>query len=72
MQKVAIVGLGLIGGSIGLGLKQWSDANAKSGQPALEVAGFDQNLEHQSRAKKMGACARIGRQLDSGLVPVSL
>ncbi len=58
MQKVAIIGLGLIGGSIGLGLRQWSSANAKAGQPALEVAGFDQNLEHQSRAKKMGAVDR--------------
>ncbi|CAN5670052.1 prephenate dehydrogenase/arogenate dehydrogenase family protein [soil metagenome] len=55
MQKVSIIGLGLIGGSIGLGLREWSASNARSGQPALEVTGFDLNLEHQSRAKKMGA-----------------
>lgn len=63
MQRVAIVGLGLIGGSIGMGLKQWSTANAKNGQPALEVAGFDQNLEHQSRAKKIGAVDRAEWEL---------
>ena len=64
MQKVAIVGLGLIGGSIGLGLKQWSAANSKSGrQPALEIAGFDQNLEHQRRAKKIGAVDRTEWEL---------
>jgi prephenate dehydrogenase len=63
MQKVSIVGLGLIGGSIGLGLRQWSTENAKSGQTPLEVTGFDLNLEHQSRAKKMGAVDRTEWEL---------
>lgn len=63
MQKVAIIGLGLIGGSIGLGLKQWSAGNSKNGEAALEVAGFDQNLEHQSRAKKLGAVDRTEWEL---------
>lgn len=55
MQHVAIIGLGLIGGSIGLGLRKWSDENAESGKPALHVVGFDLDLENQSLAKKMGA-----------------
>ncbi len=63
MQKVAIVGLGLIGGSVGLGLKQWSASNSKGGETALDVAGFDQNLEHQSRAKKLGAVDRTEWEL---------
>ncbi len=63
MQKVAIIGLGLIGGSIGMGLKQWSVTNAKAGEPALEVIGFDLNLEHQSRAKKLGAVDRTEWEL---------
>ena len=37
MQRVAIIGLGLIGGSIGLALKRWSQANGKSGGQALEI-----------------------------------
>lgn len=72
MQKVAIIGLGLIGGSIGLGLRQWSSANAKAGQPALEVAGFDQNLEHQSRAKKMGAVDRTEWELRKAVTDADL
>jgi prephenate dehydrogenase len=55
MQRVAIIGLGLIGGSIGLGLRQWSAQNAKSGSPALEIVGFDSDLDQQGYAKKLGA-----------------
>ncbi|HKG26147.1 MAG TPA: prephenate dehydrogenase/arogenate dehydrogenase family protein [Thermomicrobiales bacterium] len=55
MQRVAIVGLGLIGGSIGLGLRRWSEQNGKSGQGALEVIGFDTDLDQQHFAKKIGA-----------------
>lgn len=55
MQRVAIIGLGLIGGSIGLGLKSWSAQNAKSGQPALDVIGFDSDLDQQGYAKKINA-----------------
>lgn len=55
MQRVAIIGLGLIGGSIGLGLKQWSAQQSKEGAQALEVIGFDTDLEQQHYAKKINA-----------------
>ncbi len=72
MQRVAIIGLGLIGGSIGLGLKQWSATNSKTGEPALDIAGFDQNLEHQSRAKKMGAVDRTEWELRKAVAGADL
>jgi prephenate dehydrogenase len=63
MQHVTIVGLGLIGASIGLGLKRWSSENARNGQAPLEVIGFDLELEHQSLAKKIGAVDRTEWEL---------
>jgi prephenate dehydrogenase len=51
MQNVTIIGLGLIGGSIGLALRRWSAAN----ENALRVVGFDDDMDKQSRAKRMGA-----------------
>lgn len=51
MQRVTIIGLGLIGGSIGLGLRKWSDQN----QNALRIVGFDHDMDKQSQAKKLGA-----------------
>jgi prephenate dehydrogenase len=54
MQQVTIVGLGLIGASIGLGLRRWSTNDGKR-QPVLTVTGFDTNLEHQNYAKKIHA-----------------
>lgn len=51
MQNVTILGLGLIGGSIGLGLRRWSSAN----DGALRVVGFDEDIDKQSRAKGIGA-----------------
>ncbi len=51
MQRITIVGLGLIGGSIGLGLRQWSAQNGN----ALRIVGFDEDLDKQSRARQMGA-----------------
>ena len=58
MQRVSIIGLGLIGGSIGLGLRRWSEANGKTGAAALEITGFDIDLEQQHYAKKIGAVDR--------------
>jgi prephenate dehydrogenase len=58
MQRVAIIGLGLIGGSIGLGLKQWSAANAKGTDEALEIIGFDADIDQQQHAKKLNAVDR--------------
>lgn len=51
MQNVSIIGLGLIGGSIGLALRRWSGENGN----ALSIVGFDDDMEKQQRAKKMGA-----------------
>jgi prephenate dehydrogenase len=63
MQRIAIVGLGLIGSSIGLGLRRWSAENVRGGQPALDVIGFDSNLDRQSQAKKIGAVDRTEWEL---------
>lgn len=51
MQQITIIGLGLIGGSLGLALKKWSKEN----NGALKIVGFDTDMEHQQLAKKMGA-----------------
>jgi prephenate dehydrogenase len=55
MQRVVIVGLGLIGGSIGLGLRRWSAEQAKGGTEQLNINGFDTDLEQQAHAKKLNA-----------------
>lgn len=51
MQNVTIIGMGLIGGSIGLGLRRWSQNNSN----ALHVVGYDSDIDKQQRAQKMGA-----------------
>lgn len=76
MQRVAIIGLGLIGGSIGLGLRRWSTQNGKGGEGALEVIGFDTDLDQQHYAKKIGAVDRaeweLGKAIrDADIVVVS-
>ena len=58
MQRVLIVGLGLIGGSIGLALRRWSEERKVDGRRPLEVTGFDPNLDHQRAAEKLGAIDR--------------
>jgi prephenate dehydrogenase len=58
MQRVLIVGLGLIGGSIGLALRRWSEERKVDGRKPLEVIGFDPNLDHQRAAEKLGAVDR--------------
>lgn len=67
MQRVAIVGLGLIGGSMGLGLREWSRAQGKEGNTSLEVIGFDTNLDHQQHAKKIGAVDRTEWKLGNAV-----
>ena len=51
MQNITIIGLGLIGGSIGLALKRWSAENGN----ALKITGFDSDMQHQELARKMNA-----------------
>ena len=58
MQRVLIVGLGLIGGSVGLALRRWSEEHKVDNRKPLEVVGFDPNLDHQRAAEKMGAVDR--------------
>ncbi len=55
MQRVLIVGLGLIGGSIGMALRRWSAERKVDGRKPLEVLGFDPNLDHQRAAERLGA-----------------
>jgi prephenate dehydrogenase len=53
MQQITIVGLGLIGGSIGLGLRAWSEQTGKAEGSVLQVTGFDTDLEQQHYAQKI-------------------
>ncbi|MEX1157666.1 MAG: prephenate dehydrogenase/arogenate dehydrogenase family protein [Thermomicrobiales bacterium] len=57
MQKVTIVGLGLIGSSIGLGLRRWASNEGKR-TAVLEVTGFDLDLDQQNYSKKIKAVDR--------------
>lgn len=67
MQRVVIVGLGLVGGSIGLGLKRWSAEQARSGSEPLQIIGFDTDLEQQSYAKKVNAVDRTEWRLPNAV-----
>jgi prephenate dehydrogenase len=57
MPRVALIGLGLIGGSLGLALK-------KAALPELELAGWSRHPDTVQKAREMGAidspCATIG------------
>lgn len=53
MTKLTIIGLGLIGGSLGLALK-------RAGLDDLEVTGFDREPDVEKRALKLGAIDRAG------------
>lgn len=57
MQKVTIIGLGLIGASIGLGLQKWSTSDGAR-KSVLEIKGFDVSIEHQNYAKRIKAVDR--------------
>lgn len=50
MQQITIIGLGLIGGSVGLALRRWSAQHNN----ALNITGYDADMDKQSLAKKMG------------------
>lgn len=54
MQRITVIGLGLIGTSIGLALRQWSTERGQ-GKPMLEVMGFDAERSQENRAKKLKA-----------------
>ncbi len=54
-KRVAIIGLGLIGGSIGLALRK--------ARASREVVGYDHGHGVEQRAKKIGAIDRYGHNL---------
>ena len=56
MEKIAIVGLGLIGTSMGLAIRQTQSKN-------IEVVGIDLEPTHTSTARKMGAIDREARTI---------
>ena len=59
MIKVGIIGLGLIGASLGLALKQ-------AGISGLEIVGTDKERDRPSKAQKAGAIDRtVGRLADA-------
>lgn len=57
-MRISIIGLGLIGGSWGLALKNW--AKTEEGKQAnLEIIGFDAKGARRSEAHKMGAVDKV-------------
>jgi len=52
-MRIAIIGLGLIGGSWGLALKAWAKTE-EGKQNAIEIIGFDASGQRRSEADKMG------------------
>lgn len=59
MTQVTIIGLGLIGSSIGMALR--------SARKGVKVVGFDHNSATQSRAKKIGAVDDVEWRLDKAV-----
>ncbi len=59
-SRVAIAGLGLLGGSLGLALRRRS---SEPGGPVLEVTGFDARPEAAATARARGACDRVATSL---------
>lgn len=64
MQKVLIVGLGLIGGSLGLALRQ---AGSGSDTPPYELTGYDRSAERLQRATQIGAIDHASEALPAAL-----
>ncbi|MBI4300914.1 MAG: prephenate dehydrogenase/arogenate dehydrogenase family protein [Chloroflexi bacterium] len=65
MQKITIVGLGLIGASLGLALKQANLSN-------IELVGNDINSNNASRAHKRRAVDRVEGRLERAVQGASL
>lgn len=63
-DKIAIVGLGLIGSSIARGVKERGLAR--------EVVGYDLAPEVRSRAKELGICDEIAESADTAVVDADL
>lgn len=65
MQQVAILGLGLIGTSVGMGLRRW--AAARPVAAPLRVIGYDADLGHQRQAHALKAIDIEARDLPSAV-----
>jgi prephenate dehydrogenase len=66
MPRVAIIGTGLIGASIGLRLR--ADGSIRD----LEVAGYDRESNHTKRAQQMGALDVVARSAREAVSEASL
>ncbi len=56
MQQIGIIGIGLIGASVGMGLRKWASADGKQ---KVEVLGFDIDVANERYAKgKLNAVDR--------------
>ena len=58
MGKVAIIGLGLIGGSLGLAIK-------RAKPPDTTVIGYDRDWEVATRAHKAGAVSQLAETAEA-------
>ncbi|MGN6756939.1 MAG: prephenate dehydrogenase [Thermomicrobiales bacterium] len=67
MERVAIIGLGLIGTSIGLGLREWSAREMRYEQDRLHVVGFYVDLAQQQQAKRMKATDEMSWNMSSAV-----
>ena len=65
MDKIAIIGLGLIGGSLGLALKRTNSSN-------LEVVGHDIDSQAGKKAVKLGAVDRATSRLSDAVDEASM
>jgi prephenate dehydrogenase len=65
MSKLTIIGLGLIGGSLGLALKQNARVN-------FEVVGTDRDPDVANRAKRAGAVDRVEYPLEEAVREASV
>jgi len=62
--RVAIIGLGLIGGSIGLGLKKAEESHSEPQAKNLEIIGYVRRPEAASLAMNMGMVDRVETSLE--------
>lgn len=68
MAKITIIGLGLIGGSIGLGLRRWqASEEGRRSKASFEIIGYDTDLERAQLAVKLGAVGSISRDFGSAV-----
>ncbi len=65
MDKIAIIGMGLIGGSIGLALN-------RANRGTLEVVGFDTEPKAAKRAVKLGAVSKATRHLNEAVAGANM